>query len=102
MNKWINKLDSKKARQEHDIPIKLIKSNKDIFSHFIYHNFNNSLCSSNFHSNLKTADILPTHKKKEKPDNENYPPISILPMFSKIYERCIYDQMYEYFDQILS
>ena len=44
----INKPDRKKACQEHDIPVKLVKSNKDIFSLFIYHNFNNSSFSSNF------------------------------------------------------
>ena len=48
ISKEINKLDEKKACQEHDIPVKLIKSNKDLFSHFICHNFNNSLFSSNF------------------------------------------------------
>ena len=90
----INKLDDKKACQEHDIPVKWIKSNKDLFSHFIYHKFYNSLCSSNFHSNLKAADILPTHKKKDKSDIESYCPISILPTLFKIYERCMYDQMY--------
>ena len=28
--------------------------------------------------------------------------MTILPTLSKIYERCMYDQMYKYFDQILS
>ena len=102
ISKEINKLNKKKACQEHDIPVKLIKSNKDFFSDFIYHSFNNSLFSSNFSSNLKVADILPTHKKKDKSDIENYRPISILPTLSKIYERCMDDQMYKYFDQILS
>ena len=91
--KEINKLKEKKACQEHDIPVKLIKCNKDFFSQFIYHKFNNSLFSSNFPSNLKAADILPTHKKKDKSDIEDYCPISILPTLSKIYERCMYDQM---------
>ena len=63
---------------------------------------NNSLFSSNFPTNLKVADVLPTHKKKDKSDIENYRPISILPTLSKIYERCVYDQMYKYFDQIPS
>ena len=58
--------------------------------------------SSNFTSNLKPADILPTHKKKDKSVIENCRPISILPTLSKIYERCMFDQMYKYFDQILS
>ena len=60
----MNKLDEKKTCQEHELPVKLIKSNKDLFSHFIYHNFNNPLLSSNFPSNLKAADILPTIKRK--------------------------------------
>ena len=74
-SKEINKLDGKKACHEHDVPVKLIKSNKDLFSYFIYHNFNNSLFSSNFSSNLKGEDILPIHKKKDKSDIENYRPV---------------------------
>ena len=101
-SKEINKLDGKKSCQEHDIRVKLIKSNKNLFSHFMYHNFNNSLFSSNFPSSLKAADILSTHRKKDKSDNEKYRPISILPTLSKIYERCMYDQTYKYFNQILS
>ena len=93
ISKEINKLDGKKACQEHDIPVKLIKSNKDLFSYFLYHNFNSP--SSDFPSNLKAAGILPTHKKKDKSDIENYCPISILPTLSKIYERCMYDHMYK-------
>ena len=90
------KLHRKKVCQEHDISVKFIKSNKDLFSQFIYHSsFNNSLFSSNFPSNLKAADFLTIQKK-------NYRPISILPTLSKIYEGCMYDQMYKYFDQILS
>ena len=58
--------------------------------------------SSNFPSNLKAADILPTHKMKDKSDIENYRPISILPTLSKIYERCMCDKMYKFLDQILS
>ena len=48
--------------------------------------FNNSLFISNFSSKLKAADILPTHKNKDKSGIENYRPISTLPTLSKIYE----------------
>ena len=72
-----------------------------ILNLYLYHNFHNSLFSSNLLSNLKAADILPTLKKKDKSDIENYRAISILPTLSKVYERCMYDQMYKYFDQIL-
>ena len=72
------------------------------FSYFKHHNFNNSLFSSTFPSELKKADIIPIHKKKSKFDIENYHPVSILPVLSKIYEMCMFDQMYSYFNQILS
>ena len=77
---------------------------KYLFSHFFSHLIlfsNFSLLSSNFPSNLKAADILPTQKKNYKSDIENFRSISILPTLSKIYERCMYDRMYKYFDQIL-
>ena len=57
--------------------------------------------SPNFPSNVKAADIPPKHKK-DKSDTENYFPVSILPTLCRIYERCVYDQMYKYFDQVFS
>ena len=82
--------------------MKIIKSQNGIFSYVIHHNFNNSLHSSIFPSELKKADIIPIHKKKSKFDIENYRPVSILAVLSKIYERCMFDQIYCYFNQILS
>ena len=93
VSKEINRSGGKSACQEHDIPVKLIKSNKDLFSRFICRNSNYFLLSSNFPSNLKAADI-----EKDKSGIENYRPISILPTLSKIYESCMYDHMYKYFD----
>ena len=98
----IHNLDKKKACQESDIPVKIIKDNIDIFSEFILHNFNNSIFDATFPSELKKADVTPIFKKKDRNNVENYRPVSILPNFSKIYERCLYDQMYKYFNHILS
>ena len=100
--KTLENLDKKKTCQEHDIFVKIIKSHKDIFSYFIYHNFKNSLYSSVSPSEIKKADIIPIHKKKSKFDIENYRPVTILSVLSKIYERCVFDQMYSWFNQILS
>ena len=60
----LQKLKSKKACQGSDIPVKIIKENIDIITDFIYNNFNNSLFSSYFPSNLKNADITPVFLKK--------------------------------------
>ena len=44
----IHNLHKKKACQESDIPVKIIKDNNDIFSEFIFHNFKNSIFDATF------------------------------------------------------
>ena len=58
--------------------------------------------SSYFPSNLKNDDITPVFRKKDRENVENYRPVSILPILSKVYERCMYDQMYADLNKILS
>ena len=55
-----------------------------------------------FPEDLKTAEVAPAHKKKERTDKNNYRPVSILSNISKIYEMSFYNQMYDYFDSIFS
>ena len=45
--------------------------------------------------------IVPVYKKNNKCEKENYRPVSIHLNFSKIYEKLMYDQLYDYFDDIL-
>ena len=101
-SKLIQNLNCNKATQQYDIPIKILKENSEIFSYILCHNFNNSLFSKVFPSSLKKADITPVYKKDEKFLKNNYRPVSILPSVSKIYERCIYDQVNDYFHPLFS
>ena len=41
-------------------------------------------------------------EKLTRTDKKNYRPVSILPNISKIYGRCLYKQLYDYFDIIFS
>ena len=79
-----------------DIPVKIIKDNIDIFSEFIFRNFNDSIFDATFPSELKNADVIPVFKKKGRNNAENYCLVSILPNLSKIRESCLYVQMYKY------
>ena len=45
---------------------------------------------------MEIARVTPLHKKGSKNLMENYRPISILPIISKVFERILYDQFYEY------
>ena len=53
-------------------------------------------------SELKSADVTLTYKKKSKNSKDNYRPISILSNISKIYEGWLYDQIQNFFENILS
>ena len=75
--------------------------NSDIFANFICLHFNYCIDIDEFPQEFKNADIMPVHKKKEKGDKTNYRRVSILPNFSKIYEKLIYNQIFDYFDEIL-
>ena len=95
-------LSDKKASQASDIPVKIIKQNRDLIAYFILHNFNNTLPCSEYPAGLKYADITSIFKKDDKTDKTNYRPISILPNLSKIYELFMQNQMYPYLNQIFS
>ena len=55
-----------------------------------------------FRDGLKHADINPIYKNESWNKKENYSFLSILPDLSKIYERCVRDQLNDYSDKILS
>ena len=91
-----------KAPQYSDIPNKIIKEISDIFSSFICESISNSIKSSIFLSCLKHADVTPLHKKCNKSLKENYRPVSILPILSKVFKRNMFKQMSSFFDDIIS
>ena len=47
---------------------------------------------------LKIAKVKPLYKKGDKACLNNFRPISLLPTISKVFERVIYIQLYEYFN----
>ena len=63
---------------------------------------NDALSEGIFPDNLKFANITPVHKKDEATDKENYRPVSALPLFSKIFEKVIYDQLSRYLAKYLN
>ena len=58
--KEINKLGNRKAIQNTDIPVKILKQNADIFGSYICHFFNVCLGKGTFPSLLKHANITPS------------------------------------------
>ena len=98
----IQSLDIRSSCPISNIPPKVIKENLDIFSIKLYKDFNQALDDKIFPENCKLADITPAHKKSNKMDKSNYRPVSTLPAIAKIFERLLYYQLANYFDDKLS
>ena len=58
--------------------------------------FNQSISISIFPSDWKIARVTPIFKTGAKQDMENYRPISVISIVSKIMEKLIYNQLYDY------
>ena len=98
----IKSLDPKKACMENDIPAKMLIGTNDIISSYISNMYNESKNSNNFPNSLKTADITPIHKEKEKTNKKNYRPVSVLPILSKLYEGNMNEEIFTYVEKFLS
>ena len=48
---------------------------------------------------LKIAKVIPVFKKGAKDNVSNYRPISVLPIFSKILEKCMYNRLFNFLNQ---
>ena len=55
-----------------------------------------------FPENLKLSDIVPVFKKLDPTDKTNFRPVSVLPLLSKVFEKIMYDQLYEYAETFLN
>ena len=63
---------------------------------------NDSLLKELFPDSLQLGNTTPVHKKDELTDKEDYRPLIVLPLLSKILEILFYDQFKEYLEQFLN
>ena len=98
IEKIIDNLQSKSSHGHDGLSTKLLKSIKAEISTAITHIINQSLNTGTFPDNLKLAKVIPIHKKGDNKVFDNYLPISILPAISKVFEKVIFDQLYEHFN----
>ena len=70
----IKTLDPKKAFMENDIPPKILIGTNDIISDYLSKIYNSSKNCNVFPSSLKSADVTPIYKEKERTSKKNYRP----------------------------
>ena len=94
--KDIMKLSLNKSVQDTDT------ENADYFAEHICLQFIETICSSKFPTSFKFANVTPVFKQGSGNQKDNYRPISILPIISKILETLICRQLSNHFDNVLS
>ena len=91
-----------KAVQDSDIPVKTLDENAGFFAEQKCCQFNEAVCSSIFLASFKLATITHVFKVGFRNQKDNYRPISILPIITKIFEKLISQQLSYYFENIFS
>ncbi|XP_065660400.1 uncharacterized protein LOC136084231 [Hydra vulgaris] len=94
-----NSLKKNKSAGIDQINVNVIKSVFDIIEPSLFHIFNLSLKSGHIPDKLKIAKITPIFKSGDETNISNYRPISVLPCFSKLIERIMYNRLYKYLSE---
>ena len=91
-------IQNKKSAGPDGITTHISKITTITIPHIIQNLINSSLSSGNVHSRLKSALIVPLHKKSSKLIANNYRPISLISSFSKILEKVVKYQVTSYLE----
>ncbi len=96
VSKVIDSLAPKSSCGVDGISTKLLKSVKDALLKPVTIIVNQMITTGVFPDKLKIAKVTPIFKKDDETLFTNYRPISILPSLSKIFEKIIFKQLYQY------
>lgn len=81
-----------------NICTKVIKYVADVISPILSDINNMCIEEGSFPEQLKITVIKPMYKKGNKQFMESYRPVALLPVFSKVFEKVIYENLYDYFE----
>ena len=61
-----------------------------------FYRFNTSIEASIFPDLWKIARVALIYKEEDKSEKLNYLPLSVLPVISRLFERLVYNQLYQH------
>ena len=92
----LDKLKTSKSTGIDNIPARALKISAVIITPSLTWIFNSSIKTGIYVDEWKKAWVLPIFKSEDRQKCENYRPISILPIISKIFERSVFNQLYTF------
>ena len=93
----INSLKPTKAHGADNISVRMIQLCSDSITLPLNLIFKFSLRNCIFPATWKMAHIIPVHKKEGQNIVKNYRPISLLPIFVKVFERLLFNSLFAHF-----
>ena len=93
---FLHGLSGNKATGIDKISCKIIKLAAPVISDSLTLICNQAITLSSFPDEWKIARVVPLYKNGQRNIPGNYRPISVLPVISKIMERIVHDQLYNY------
>ena len=95
---YISQMENNKSIGPYSVPVPFLKILKTHISPLISSLINDSFLRGIFPSKLKLAKVTPVFKKGSRQDKDNYRPISVLSIFSKIFEKAMFKHLYSYLE----
>ena len=95
----IDQLKPQKSSGYDDVSKHLIKELRDQITVPLSVIINKSIQEGTFPQMMKTEDVIPLFKSKDKLNKENYRPISLLLTISKLLEKVVYKCTYEFMEK---
>ena len=89
----------KSSAKLNSLPCSILKRFSYVFSHPLSVLINESFRTGIFPDDLKLAEVIPIFKGGDTTDKSNYRPISILPLFSKLFEKCMAARLVKFFSK---
>jgi hypothetical protein len=89
-------LPNKKSAGFDEIPVTILKQTIDLLADPLSKIINLSLSKGIVPKLLKIAKVCPIYKQGSKDEICNYRPISVLPSFSKVFEKIVFTRLNEY------
>ena len=96
IEKIITQLKHKNSCGYDEVTTKILKMVSPFIVSPLTHICNRMLSTGTFPDRLKYSEIKPIYKKGDKTQIANYRPISLLPVFSKIFEKVLYKRLYNH------
>ena len=99
IQKIINSFDNKSSTGLDGVSPKVLKFFPPNIVFCFSHIFNLSLSQGKLIESFKKAKVIPVHKKNDKSSTNNYRPISLLPVASKILEKLMHSRLHDFLNR---